>query len=306
VNGYCARALEFLSHAYDPRRALFSYSSTMGPDGEVVNDFAMPASLRYTINTYLGLAEAQRHGGAIDWLGDVDARVGDFLALHEPDLANCGDQGLLLTLLASLDRPASATTSALARIERAVEGPHAALNMQELAWMLWGTTAWAEEPRAQALAHRLFQLIHARFVHPVTGMPRHSVRRYRAHAVSFGSIVYFLRAMHEYGESFADRRARDLFAGCLERVLALQREDGAWPWMIDVRTALPIDAYPIFSVHQDSMAMLFLLPAREAHGADVDAAIERSFAWNFGSNELRASLLREVPCPWFYRSIERH
>jgi len=177
--------------------------------------------------------------------------------------------------------------------------------MQEMAWMLWGATSWAEDARAQELARRLFDLIRTSFVHPSSGMPRHSVWRYRAHTVSFGSVVYFLRAMHEYGEAFDSSEARELFLACLRRVLPIQGNDGTWPWMIDVRTALPIDVYPIFSVHQDSMAMLFLFPAKGYGVAGIDAAIERSFEWNFGHNELATSLVRNEPCAWFYRSIER-
>jgi hypothetical protein len=187
----------------------------------------------------------------------------------------------------------------------AQSGAAARLDMQELAWMLWGASSWATQARARALAQRIFDLIRRRFVHPDSGMPRHSTRRYRAHAVSFGSVVYFLRAMHEYDEATDSVEARDLFTACVQRVLAIQGEDGAWPWMLDVRTALPIDIYPIFTVHQDSMAMLFLFAARQ-YGLDgIDAAVQLSFRWNLGCNELQTSIVREEPYAWFYRSIER-
>ena len=42
MNDYCAGALDFLRHAYDPERALFSYSTRLRPDGTLVNDFAHP------------------------------------------------------------------------------------------------------------------------------------------------------------------------------------------------------------------------------------------------------------------------
>ena len=35
------------------------------------------------MTTYLGLTEAQRHRGPIDWLGNVTDRVHEFLELHE-------------------------------------------------------------------------------------------------------------------------------------------------------------------------------------------------------------------------------
>jgi hypothetical protein len=88
-------------------------------------------------------------------------------------------------------------------------------------------------------------------------------------------------------------------------VLALQADDGAWPWLLDVRCGLPIDLYPIFSVHQDSMAMLFLFAARARGVPGTQEAIELSFRWNLGCNELHAAILQEHPYAWFYRSIER-
>ena len=111
--------------------------------------------------------------------------------------------------------------------------------------------------------------------------------------------------MHEYGEAFDSDVARELFITGVERVLAIQGADGGWPWMIDVRTGVPFDLYPIFTVHQDSMAMLFLFPAEDCGIPNVTEAIERSLRWNFGDNELRAKMVHTNPYPWIYRSIER-
>ena len=306
MKDYCSTALDYLSLAYDRERALFSFSSTLDERGSVVNDFRMPVSLRYTINSYLGLAEAERHGGAIDWLGDVADGVSRFLAQHEHALESSADQGLLLVLLASTDPSHPAAGRALDRIERSILGDGATRqNMQDLAWMLWGTTSWSDDARAARLAERLFGLIRTYFVHAGSGLPRHSLARYRAHTVSFGSIVYFLRAMYEYGEAFDSDVARELFTTAVERVLAIQGADGGWPWMIDVRTGVPFDRYPIFTVHQDSMAMLFLFPAEECGIPNATEAIERSMRWNFGDNELPANMVHTNPYPWIYRSIER-
>jgi hypothetical protein len=307
VNDYCANALEYLRCAHDQPRALFSYSTRLDEHGVVVNDFRMPESLRYTINTYLGLSEAQRWGETVDWLGNVEDRVNEFLALHEDGLTSAADTGLLLVLLASTVPSHPAVDRSFDRIELALARDDARqrLNMQDLAWMLWGASSWADNARAQELAERLFELVRTSFVHPISGLPRHSVARYRAHTVSFGSVVYFLRAIYEYGEASGSEAARELFTAGVQRVLSIQAPDGAWPWMIDVRSGTPFDIYPIFSVHQDSMAMLFLFPAERYGIAGVPEAIERSFRWNFGNNELGVSLVRTDPCGWIYRSIER-
>ena len=307
MNDYCTQALEYLRLAYDPQRALFSYSTRLDNDGRIVNDFRFPESLGYTLTTYLGLTEAQRHRGPIDWLGNVTDRVHDFLELHEDALSSPVDQGLLLVLLAAVDRSHPAVQRSFDRIERilADERGIRRLNMLDLAWMLWGTATWADEARAPALAGWLFKLVWSQYVHPATGLPRHSVARYRAHTVSFGSTVYFLRAMYEHSEAFGSDVARDLFVAGVERVLEIQGPDGAWPWMIDVRSGLPFDIYPIFTVHQDSMALLFLLPAERCGVAGVLEAIERSVKWNFGHNELSTRMVQSKPYPWIYRSIQR-
>jgi hypothetical protein len=306
VNDYCNTALDYLALAYDRDRALFSFSSTLDKRGTVVNDFRMPVSLRYTINTYLGLAEAERHAGSIDWLGDVAEGVGRFLAQHEHALKSSADQGLLLVLLAATDPPHPAAGRCLDRIERVLSGDGATrLNMQDLAWMLWGTSSWSHNGRAAGLAERLFDLIRTHFVYAGSGLPRHSAARYRAHTVSFGSIVYFLRAIHAYGEAFDSDAARELFINGVRRVLTMQGPDGGWPWMIDVRTGGAFDLYPIFTVHQDSMAMLFLFPAEDSGVPGVTKAIGRSLQWNLGRNELDTRMVRTSPHPWIYRSIER-
>jgi hypothetical protein len=74
--------------------------------------------------------------------------------------------------------------------------------------------------------------------------------------------------------------------------------------MIDARTGMAFDVYPVFSVHQDSMAMLFLLPALDAGESLAEQAIIRSIAWGFGANELDVRFYRESPF-FAYRSIER-
>jgi hypothetical protein len=306
VNEYCNRALGYLKLAYDREHALFSFSSTVDDSGSFVNDYRMPGSLRYTINTYLGLGEVERHAGAIDWLGDVADEVGRFLGQHEQALESCADHGLLLVLLAAVDPSHPAADRSLDRIEGALtDHLSRRLNVQDLAWMLWGTSAWSKNGRAAALAERLFEVIRSRFVHTGSGLPRHSVARYRAHTVSFGSIVYFLRAMYEYSQAFESDAARQIFTTGVARVLALQEADGGWPWMVDARTGVPFDLYPIFTVHQDSMAMLFLFPAEDCSIPHVTEAIRRSIRWNLGHNELNAKLVHAEPYPWIYRSIER-
>jgi hypothetical protein len=122
--------------------------------------------------------------------------------------------------------------------------------------------------------------------------------------VSFGGLVYFLRAMHEYQQATGDEEAGALFERGVRLALDVQGSRGEWPWLMSGASGAIVDAYPVFSVHQDSMAMLFLLPALDRGVPGISEAVSRSLAWCFGENELAVDFyVRE---PFFaYRSIER-
>jgi hypothetical protein len=294
----CVGALDFLENAYDEERALFSYSTRL-VDGRFVNDFEHPFARRYTVNTLLGLRRAApfADGHALCSEGLVNR----FLERHADDVTSAADLGLLLALLVEGPWEDDARRT-LARVVEAARRRR--LNVQDVAWMLWGASAATRAgiAGAESLATDLVRTL-VGFGHPSSGLPRHSSRRYRGHVVSFGALVYYLRALHEAATALGDGDADARFREGVKRALTLQGPGGEWPWMIGVASGVPLDVYPIFTVHQDSMAMLFLLPAREAR-IDVGTAIEDSLAWNDGRNQLGEPLLVERPFH-VYRSIER-
>jgi hypothetical protein len=185
-------------------------------------------------------------------------------------------------------------------------GSAGALNVQDLSWATWGACVAARHriPGAEDVAQIAFGSLSGDLVDSRSGLPHHSTRRYRRGIVSFGGLVYFLRATHEYAETFGSDRAEALFDSGVERAIDLQLPNGEWPWMIGVRSGRPLDVYPVFSVHQDSMAMLFLLPALAGGVLRAGGAIERSLAWGFGANELAVDFYPRHPFH-AYRSIER-
>jgi hypothetical protein len=289
MTGLLEGSLAFLDNAFDERKALFSYSTRLR-NGRLEQDFAPAGTLRYTINSLLGLRQASR----------LDPETLDrFLERQYPRLESPADLGLLLVLLQDrLDDPRA--QDALRRVRAAAEADGAGLHMQDVAWMLWGDCAAGAEP----LAKRLYRTIIGRFVDERTGLPRHTLSELRGHVVSFGTLVYFLRALHEYASAFGDADARRRFDAGVQRALAIQGPQGEWPWLIGVRSGVPLDFYPVFTVHQDSMAMLFLLPALDAGLEAARGAIDRSFRWNLGENQLEAPMVVEEPF-FVYRSIER-
>ena len=299
------RAQTFLVDAVRPDDALFPYS-TIVRSGEYVHDFGHPSVVRYTINSLLGLqASARNDPDELD-PAQVSALTTTFLAHHFERISNPADLGLLLVLLSEGEPTVHRASELLSRVDAAAHSTAAGrLTMQEASWMLWGACAAAQAglETGAATAGAIAELILGRFVDPGSGLPRHSLRRYRGDIVSFGALTYFLRAMFEFSKLSGDTRAHNAFERGVEAIVRIQGDRGEWPWLISVRGGVPLDIYPVFAVHQDSMSMLFLLPALES-GLNVREAIAKSFAWIRGRNELSTPMIEQEPFV-AYRSIER-
>ena len=295
-------SVENLIASWSEQRALFPFSSRLR-DGSVSHDYANPIATRYTINTLLGLLEAARSERLGISPGDVQPLAEAFLRREAELVSLPADHGLVTLLIAELD----GGSDRLRAHVRALGGilGHAG-EMQDLAWILWGAAgaARAGAPGAEDVVRDALARITAELVDEGSGLPRHTSARHRRNVVSFGALVYFLRAMHEAAQTLGDERAQELFDAGVARAVALQGPLGEWPWMIDSRSGIPFDAYPVFAVHQDSMAMLFLHPALDRGLPGAGEAIGRSVPWVFGANELLTPMFVERPF-FAYRSIER-
>jgi PAS domain-containing protein len=295
-----------LRGTYDPDRALFPFSSRLGDRG-VEHTFDHPQTIRYTINTLLGIQRAAQSDGEDPLLQGSGWMVDRFLELHLEQTSNPADLGLLLLLLAEGGRDEQLLSQVVDRISATLESRSAgAFTIQELGWMLWGSSVAARlgGPKAEEVAHGVFGLVDERFVDPESLLARHNLSRQRSRVVSFGGTVYFLRSVYEYGTLSGTPRPARLFESGVRAMLELQGPRGEWPWMISVRTGIPLDFYPVFGVHQDSMAMLFLLPALDDGLVDVESAIARSLAWSLGDNELGEPMYGRDRF-FAYRSIRR-
>jgi hypothetical protein len=299
-------SVENLLATYHERDGLFPYSTRL-VDGVFVNDYETAGALRYTINSLLGLAEASEAGAGPAKRSDVATMVDTFLERQLPRVEGAGDLGLLAVLAVEQLEAEEIARNAIDRLRRTVASSGSDLDLQSLCWTVWGAAAATRAGigRAEQLARTTADLVAHRFVDGKTGIPRHNTSRYRRSIVSFGGLTYYLRALHELERTFGeDGPWADAFRLGVERALRLQGPRGEWPWMIDTRTGTSFDVYPVFSVHQDSMAMLFLLPALDAGQPGVPDAIRRSVAWGFGENELATPFYRFDPF-FAMRSIER-
>src|SRR5262249_40751266 len=194
------------------RRGLFPFSSRAA-DGRLVNDYDHPIAVRYTINSLLGLSAAATAG--LVPADEVEAMTSVFLAGNAARIESVADVGLLLHLLAV--SPGEGVASTVGRLDAEIERTRRGrLTMQDLAWATWGLAraARAGDERAGAVGRRTLELVRHDFVEPSSGLPRHSVRRYRRGLVSFGALVYYLRALDEAAAFLGDEAAeRDFRAG---------------------------------------------------------------------------------------------
>ncbi len=297
--------VENLIATWNEELALFPFSSRLR-GSEIVNDYTNPTAVRYTINSLLGLLRNARSGAGLVTEPDVRALVESYFQRDHGREALAADRGLETLLLAELGADSGTVAARLRMAADALGRGTAHLNMQDVAWILWGAAAAAraDVPAARDVARRAFELIRTELVDAGTGLPRHTSQRYRRNVVSFGSLTYFLRAMHEAADALGEQRARDLFDSGVTRAIALQGPLGEWPWMINCATGEAFDFYPVFAVHQDSMAMLFLHPAANRELPGAADAVAPSLAWVFGANELECPMFVERPF-FAYRSIER-
>lgn len=292
-----------LLHAmYDAGSGLFSYSTQL-VGGSYVNDFQHPLKLRYTINTLLGIQQALQFY-PLDW--ELDRLVEQFLRANRAAITNPADCGLTLALLARANDPRQ--QEFINQIQKILEGSNANnLSAQDLGWMLFGCTNAARIGQRQAdkdLADELYRTIRDRLIVPETGLPHFSLTGLRRRCTSFGGVVYILQSLAEYGRAFQNEEAIALFRHGASTVIGLQGAQGEWPWFIDAKRGTVLDWYQVYSVHQDAMAMLWLFPALDFGMEQARPAIERSYRWLFGNNQLGASMIKRDPF-FIHRSHRR-
>lgn len=260
------------------RSGLYCYDRAWGHNG------VRGESVRYSLMVWLGLERAASAG--FDPGDDLDALYAR--CEHHPDLAP-GDLGLLLwcdarrggkSLPELLDRVAPLTG----------DGVLDPLAGMEIGWLLLGlahATGTLGDERARTLLERVLAHLYGRrssrsalFSHVGSGHPR---RRFP----NFATQVYSLMALTTIAAYGLDDSARQRAVALADTLCGLQRPDGGWPWLFHADAAHVVEPYDVYSVHQDGMAPMALLPLAELTGdTRYRAAALHGLAWCFGANEL--------------------
>lgn len=303
----CRRAIKFLAAVYDPSQALFPFTTRLD-HGTYRSVYDHPRVIRSTINCLVGLEEAARFSTLDGFTSSPESMVADFVARHRQRVVEPADLGLLLLLLAGNEVSPPLRQELVAAIGAIAgqSGARSRLTAQDLCWMLWGCCAavGAGVAAGERPARQLFVQLTEHFAPRSSALATHDLRHGRFGIVSFGASAYFLRCLHEYADRFDDHDADRRFLAGVRALLGAQGPYGEWPWLLSKGDGRPLDVYPVFSVHQHSMSLLFLLPAFEKGLQEAGDAIRRSLAWVAGDNQLHRPMVHDEPF-LVYRSLER-
>ena len=115
--------------------------------------------------------------------------------------------------------------------------------------------------------------------------------RLRGHVSCFADFVYPVMALAEWGRLTDDARAMAAAQSAADRMCERQGPAGQWWWHFDTRLGRIIEKYPVYAVHQDSMAPMALFAAGDACGIDYGESIAAGMRWLLDPPEIGHSLI---------------
>ncbi len=258
-------------------------------------------SRRYTAITLLGLIGEDPKVVQETLQGATVHDVCAGLLSDVGTVTNLGDVALTLWVANLIDHPdrrAAADKLAL------LEPLNPAHYVVELAWCVSALSLSTDERLFGLRDSSAAQLLALAADH---GIFPHTVDRRgaRGHVGCFADQVYPIQALsyfsvatgHADALAAADRGAR--------AICDAMGSAGQWWWHYDARTGRVLEGYPVYSVHQDSMAPMALLDVHEAGGGDYTEPLTRGLDWLARSPELNGATLVDTEADLIWRKVCR-
>jgi hypothetical protein len=273
---------------------------------EVRRGEAVPVgrSIRYTAMTLIGLTRAEVAG--YDHGLDLAAVHRLLRSAAEDPALRPGDLGVLMWVDAV--RSERSDPVLVRRLDAALAGAGGLerLEGQQLGWLAQGLALQHELGGSDALLRRVVDLLVGRN-QAESGLFFHvGARSARRRFPNFATQIYSVLALSTVARLGVDARAEAAASRAADRLLALQLDDGGWPWLYDAARGRVVERYRVYSVHQHAMAPMGLLALADVSPRAqtyLDAAL-RGVPWIRGVNELRVRMIDERD-GIIYRSIRR-
>jgi hypothetical protein len=285
-----------LRRMYAPGDRLFRFRLRLTSRGLVAEGL----SHRYTAITLVGLAN---DAAAVSVLANhTPAEVCSTLLDRLDAVTNLGDAALTLWAAQAVrHRGAARAVSRLRELD-----PMGAHPTVEVAWSLAAlcVDSACPDPRLRdQLAERLMNACPDSNIFPHTlGAATQSAR---SHVACFADLVYPVHALARYLRFTDSERAASVVERVARTMCALQGPEGQWWWHYDVRTGRVVEDYPVYAVHQDSMAPMALLEAEEVTGVRTMKAIVRGLHWLESARELAGGSLIDPRHDIVWRKVAR-
>lgn len=251
-----------------------------------------PTTLQAGAVVLLGLLRADEAGvGHPFSSGGLRTRVlGDLGGDSTP-----GELGLALWAESRADGNAVGEVTGLLR--RQVSGRFGRLALDQLAWVVTGlaeaTVRTGAGDESDALMDEALGELVSR-ANPESGLLQEGGTGQRSRVAAITGQFHGLTALGQSlragnGDEVAERAGR--LAGAL---VGLQRDDGAWPGLIDAQHGEAAAIYPVLNVTQVALAPIALRVATEAGVATgFEEPVEKGLAWSQGDNVLGFDLIHE-------------
>jgi len=293
-----ALAIDGLARMYDEARGLFVFcvrrtAGAVVPEGH---------SHRYTAISLLGLANESRAVQEQVLRGRSLRDAAQALVQAASGISNLGD----LSVIAWAGHVCGCDTTPVWAHIAALRPDVRRHPTVEVAWTL-SALATDASSRADGLRDRLADRLCRAFSADVALFP-HILEESSStarHVSCFADFVYPTLALAQYALLTGSQNAARCATRSAEAMCERQGAAGQWWWHYDCRTGRVLERYPVYAVHQDSMAPMALFAAADAAGASFDAPIARGLDWLLHAPELDARSLIDDGARIIWRKVAR-
>jgi hypothetical protein len=198
------------------------------------------------------------------------------------------------------------------RIDRLSDRQICRVSTMELAWLLTALSFIVRINDSVDIKRRLFHVVehlNRRFIKK-TGIFLHRDKKeakwdIRYNIANFADQIYSIYALSIYTYITKDARYLEVANNCARKICFLQGEKGQWWWHYNALTGKVMQKYPVFSVHQDSMAPFALMALSQVSEVDYNYNIFLGLRWIFKENELGYNMINENR-NFIRRGVERN